>query len=83
MTEWENLVEKCNQSETLLRQQNYEFPLQWKEFYIIEGEWMKLLKILREKTQSFEDQKESINQNIRKEEDIAIKKIQEIEQQFN
>lgn len=80
MPEWESLVEKCSQSENLLRKQNYEFPLQWREFYILEGEWSKLQKILREKSLSFEEQRESIIKSIRKEEEMVLKKIQDLEQ---
>jgi dynein heavy chain 1 len=76
---WETTLKKLKAGESLLSEQKYSYPLNWKEVSWVEGEWQRMLQNYELRDSQYRAESNTIKGRLLKEEDTLVKKVQEIE----
>lgn len=76
---WESTLKKLKAGESLLSEQKFVYPINWKEVSWVEGEFNRLKQNFEIKDSQYRNESGTIKSRLLKEEEGLVKKVQDIE----
>lgn len=77
---WADQLERCKSGQKLLQEQRYQWPDDWLNIDMIEGEWGSFKQAMKKKNDILEKETQALQDKITAEERSVQIKIQDIEQ---
>jgi dynein heavy chain 1 len=83
LTKWEADVARFGGGQNLLQRQRYQFPNDWLDFTVIEGEWQAFNDILQQKTNEVNTEIPNLQKKILAEGRVIEEKIEKLQAEWN
>eukprot|EP01117_Protostelium_nocturnum_P006264 TRINITY_DN2259_c0_g1_i6.p1 TRINITY_DN2259_c0_g1~~TRINITY_DN2259_c0_g1_i6.p1 ORF type:complete len:4259 (-),score=1954.67 TRINITY_DN2259_c0_g1_i6:110-12886(-) len=81
--QWETDIKTFSSGQQLLTRQRFQFPTDWLDYDMVEGEWSAFNEILKRKSDSLASQIPALQAKIMEEEKIVDQKIKDLSSEWN